>query len=896
MNQRSTGHWAVAISLVVLLGMAIVPAFALASGSPVPASHAPGAGAAASPPTPRGVVRTHSLAPISSGGGSTSGGTSSDCVQGNVVDAYCGHYYEGAQILDPAPIAQCNLFCEDPPLSNSLSMTVTMPTGAPAAGDNWAVILSAFDDAGLPSYDQVGFAPYAGVGWVPVYSYSTACGEASGIESYLAPFVVLAPNTQYTFTLHSYPNGTIGFLASLTSTGAQVFSDFQYTGGNAFFVVPYVTCWNNLYTYSAYSVMEEVFTVQYSNFPNYNFDLNAIWTPGPILGFPYSWDSFSSGAPGGYVGTQINSNNVALLNTPFQATFITNAGGGVGTLYITEGTGGEQTTGTVSYAGPSLSCGGIACDEVSFQGMPSGWCFDGCGTPPSSGFPFDSGIFYVTISAPLSAPTGVYTFEMEVSSLTGAGGPTFVTFHVVVAPDVGGCVAAGTLIATPGGAAPVQSLAPGDPVLEYNLSTGTLETGYVLFTTATNETSLINVNHGLIELTPTDQPIYVSNATYTGWLAAPDQLAVGDSLFAPQSGLWIPVTSVALVPTNATVYAVVTSNENNFIGSGVLLDLKALFAMRLSPGPVAPVSPGGVEFAQSAFDPQNGLLYLAEPGNGIVAVVDPVGPSVVVTIPVGRVPMGLAYDPTAQAIVVSDFFGGAVYEIQPSTNTIVAGPIPVGDGPTSITFDPLGQTLWVTNARSDTVSLLSAASLTLEGTLAAGTYPVASVFDAAQRTMWVASQWSGALLGYSAGPSAQPTATIALTGLPDSIAVAPRGGILLVGEIESAGVLLLNPWAAEGSEGSAASFLVPNHASGLTSTGVLFDPENGMVYVANGSGGDVLVVNPWSGWIVADVGVTGTPTGLVLDGQNGVVYAVDAGSGAVSAVALPGGGEWDASH
>lgn len=133
---------------------------------------------------------------------------------------------------------------------------------------------------------------------------------------------------------------------------------------------------------------------------------------------------------------------------------------------------------------------------------------------------------------------------------------------------------AGTLILTPNGYVPVQTLQSGQEIVEYSLANGTLVTGTFISANATSVTSVLDINEGLLFVTPTDQPIYIHNSSYTGWLRNPQNLTLSDSLFDPVTGEWIHVTSLGVVYRTVLVYDVDTSGLNNFIAHGVLLDKK----------------------------------------------------------------------------------------------------------------------------------------------------------------------------------------------------------------------------------------------------------------------------------------------------------------------------------
>ena len=139
----------------------------------------------------------------------------------------------------------------------------------------------------------------------------------------------------------------------------------------------------------------------------------------------------------------------------------------------------------------------------------------------------------------------------------------------------GGCVARGTPILTPSGYVPVQELRSGDDVKEYDFATGQLVNGTFVSGNVTNTSEVVDVNHGWLTLTPTEQPIYIQNASYVGWLIDPQNLTTADSIFDPVTHTFVSVTSVQVLQDRTSVYDVVTNDFNNFVANGALLDLKA---------------------------------------------------------------------------------------------------------------------------------------------------------------------------------------------------------------------------------------------------------------------------------------------------------------------------------
>lgn len=157
----------------------------------------------------------------------------------------------------------------------------------------------------------------------------------------------------------------------------------------------------------------------------------------------------------------------------------------------------------------------------------------------------------------------------------GGNSQSALAFSYLPCESGGGCVAYGTPILTPQGYRPVQDLTPGQTIDEYNFTSRALMVGTFDSANSTVSNDLVNVNQGELEITATDQPIFIRNATYIGWLHDPQNLTTADYLFDPVNGSWIPVISVEIEHDQSRVFDVVTSGANNFIANGVLLDIKA---------------------------------------------------------------------------------------------------------------------------------------------------------------------------------------------------------------------------------------------------------------------------------------------------------------------------------
>jgi len=134
------------------------------------------------------------------------------------------------------------------------------------------------------------------------------------------------------------------------------------------------------------------------------------------------------------------------------------------------------------------------------------------------------------------------------------------------------CVASGTKILLPDGStAKVDKLETGDYVMGYDLTGRQLVPVLVTANIQRNANQIVSVNDGLLKVTPTDQPIYVRNGTWEGWVMDASHLEVGEELFLPASGSWLTIDRIETLSGSFKVFDLRTDGPNNFIANGVLV-------------------------------------------------------------------------------------------------------------------------------------------------------------------------------------------------------------------------------------------------------------------------------------------------------------------------------------
>ena len=238
--------------------------------------------------------------------------------------------------------------------------------------------------------------------------------------------------------------------------------------------------------------------------------------------------------------------------------------------------------------------------------------------------------------------------------------------------------------------------------------------------------------------------------------------------------------------------------------------------------------PIGLEPYAIAFDPANGDLYATNAIGDTVSVIDAATSAVIATIPVGSIPQGVAYDSSNGQIFITNSESDNISVIDGATNQLVPlGPnaLHLGEYPIGIAYDPSNGELYVANYESNNVSVINGATDSLTTTIA---------FTA--------------------------------TTLPFGVAVDTSNDQVFVSGSESPGTINeINP-ATNTVTGSPVSL-------GDEPTGVVFDPTNGLLYVANFGSGSVSVVNGVTDTVVGSaISVAANPEFFAYNGDSSLVY------------------------
>lgn len=111
----------------------------------------------------------------------------------------------------------------------------------------------------------------------------------------------------------------------------------------------------------------------------------------------------------------------------------------------------------------------------------------------------------------------------------------------------------------------------GDEILGFDPNTGTFIVEHVLSVTSTQVKSIENINNGVLKLTPTDQPIYIKNSTYVGWIKNPNEIKTGWQILNAMNGNWITVTAINYETQKTWVYDFITDGYQTYLANSYLL-------------------------------------------------------------------------------------------------------------------------------------------------------------------------------------------------------------------------------------------------------------------------------------------------------------------------------------
>lgn len=224
--------------------------------------------------------------------------------------------------------------------------------------------------------------------------------------------------------------------------------------------------------------------------------------------------------------------------------------------------------------------------------------------------------------------------------------------------------------------------------------------------------------HGL-EITPDGRFLWMASTyAHTVWVIArdPDNAEFHETVKVIPTGQdkshmvhFSPGANLAYVPN---------------IGSNTLtvLDVKAMEIVRhVDVG----AGPEGV-----AVHPVDGTIYVANQGDDTLMIIDPATFEILHTLKIGAVPVRATFTPNGEYCLIANRLSDELSVIAHNWPHATAEPqpweikrIPVGRWPGQIVMDPNDRRAWVTNNKTNDVSVIDLGSMSETGRIPAGIHP-----------------------------------------------------------------------------------------------------------------------------------------------------------------------------
>src|SRR6266568_1345194 len=245
------------------------------------------------------------------------------------------------------------------------------------------------------------------------------------------------------------------------------------------------------------------------------------------------------------------------------------------------------------------------------------------------------------------------------------------------------------------------------------------------------------------------------------------------------------------------------------------------------------------------------------------------------SLPMANVyPTGIEYDGGKGEMFVADAASDNVTVISDVTNTLLAN-IRVGVNPFGLAYDGAMGEIFVANQASNDVSVISdATNSVVVASIPAGSGPQWEAYDSAKGEVFLANAFSNNVTVISDATNAV-VASIQVGSYPAGVAYDSGKGEVFVANQASNNVTVIS---------DVTNSVVADIAVGSYPTGVAYDAGKGEVFVSNLLSNNVSVISDAMNSVVATIDVGTSPFGAAYDSARGEVFVVNSNSNNVSVI------------
>jgi YVTN family beta-propeller protein len=239
------------------------------------------------------------------------------------------------------------------------------------------------------------------------------------------------------------------------------------------------------------------------------------------------------------------------------------------------------------------------------------------------------------------------------------------------------------------------------------------------------------------------------------------------------------------------------------------------------------------------------------------------------TISVGAFPIPVVVNPNTNLIYVGNAGSNTVSVISGSSNTVLKN-VTVGFTPAALAMDTNANMVYVANINSGNVSVINATTNTVVATVPVGILPTGIGVDSNLKKVYVANSQSGTVSVIDVLPGS-PTknsviSTIPLNSGTRAVAVIPNNHEVIVTNGFSNVLYVIN---------GTTNTLIKTLNIGVAADPVAVNPTNNLVYTADLGTGTVTVVNGTTNTVIASIPVGNNPDGIGVNSITKKVYVSD---------------------
>ncbi len=234
---------------------------------------------------------------------------------------------------------------------------------------------------------------------------------------------------------------------------------------------------------------------------------------------------------------------------------------------------------------------------------------------------------------------------------------------------------------------------------------------------------------------------------------------------------------------------------------------------------------------------------------------------------------------SAQNAYITNAASNTVSVIDTATNTVTGLPIPVGILPRGVAVTPDGGKVYVANTGSNTVSVIDTATNSVVGTIPVGNGPTGVAVTPDSSKVYVTNPGTNTV-----SVIATATNTVVSTipvGNCVGVAVTPDGSKVYVANEVSASVSVIDT-----ATNTVVGTIPVGNFPIVFPIGVAITPDGSKVYVTNGASA-VSVIDTATNTVVGTIPVGSLPWGVAVtpDGSNSKVYVANFNDNTVSVIA-----------